>query len=228
MEKNLIIFGNKEIADLAYFYFTNDSNYKVKAFTVDDEFIKEETFNGLPIVPYSEINIKFPSNKFSMHIAISYQKLNKLREEKFNRSKSQGYELATYISSQAVTWSDLRYGQNCFVLENQTIQPNVNLGNNVMIWSGNHIGHGATINDHAYISSHVVLSGHSYVGKRSFLGVNSTVRDFCKIGNDCFIGMSAIITKDMPDESVSISEGSPIFDKEDRKAKALKRSYFKI
>ena len=228
MNNRLVIFGTNEIADLACFYFKNDSPFKIEAFTVDDDYIKEDSFNGIPIVPYSDIENKFPPDQFYMHIAISYQKLNRLRQEKFNRSKSQGYKLASYLSSKSVFWNDLNYGQNCFILENQTIQPNVKIGDNVMIWSGNHIGHGTVIKDHAYISSHVVLSGHSKIGERCFLGVNSTIRDFCNIGNDCFIGMDAAITKNMNDGSVAISKGALILDKEDRKAISLKKAYFKI
>ncbi len=228
MKNSIIIFGTKEIADLAFFYFTNDSNFKIEAFTIDDDYIKDNQFNGLPIIPYSEIENKFPPNQFYMHIAISYQKLNRLREEKFYRAKSQGYKLASYLSSKSVFWNDINYGENCFILENQTIQPNVKIGDNVMIWSGNHIGHGTIIKDHAYISSHVVISGHSRVGKRCFLGVNSTIRDFCNIGDDCFIGMDAAITKNMKDGSVAISDDTKVLDKDDRRAKALKRSYFKI
>ena len=228
MNNRLVIFGTNEIADLACFYFKNDSPFKIEAFTVDDDYIKEDSFNGIPIVPYSDIENKFPPDQFYMHIAISYQKLNRLRQEKFNRSKSQGYKLASYLSSKSVFWNDLNYGQNCFILENQTIQPNVKIGDNVMIWSGNHIGHGTIIKDHTYISSHVVLSGHSKIGERCFLGVNSTIRDFCNIGNDCFIGMDAAITKNMNDGSVAISKGALILDKEDRKAISLKKAYFKI
>ena len=228
MNNRLVIFGTNEIADLACFYFKNDSPFKIEAFTVDDDYIKEDSFNGIPSVPYSDIENKFPPDQFYMHIAISYQKLNRLRQEKFNRSKSQGYKLASYLSSKSVFWNDLNYGQNCFILENQTIQPNVKIGDNVMIWSGNHIGHGTVIKDHAYISSHVVLSGHSKIGERCFLGVNSTIRDFCNIGNDCFIGMDAAITKNMNDGSVAISKGALILDKEDRKAISLKKAYFKI
>ena len=228
MKKNLIIFGTKEIADLAYFYFTNDSNYEVKAFTVDDEYIDESYFNGLPIIPYSLVKKEFPSRENYMHIAISYQKLNQLREEKFKSALNNGYQLASYISTKSVYWKDLRHGQNCLILENQTIQPRVHIGDNVMIWSGNHIGHASKIGDHSYVSSHVVVSGHTKIGKRCFLGVNSTIRDFCEIGDDCFIGMSASVTKNMPNGSIALGESSSIYDKEDRKSKAVKRSYFKL
>jgi len=226
MNKELIIFGSEEIADLAHFYFSNDTTYKVKAFTIDDEYIKEDFKNKLPIIPFSEVTKKYPPSDFDMHIALSYKKLNKLREEKFNTAKEKNYFLASYISSKSVYWKDLTHGENCFVLENQTIQPNVQLEDNVMLWSGNHIGHGTKIQSHTYVSSHVVISGHCNIGKRCFLGVNSTLKDFLTIGDDCFIGMSSNITKDLSNGCVTLSKCSEIFEADDRKARALKRSYF--
>ena len=73
----VVIFGNAEIASLAHFYFKNDSDHQIVAFTVDDEFVKEDTLEGLPVVPFSDINNKFPAREYSMHVALSYQKLNK-------------------------------------------------------------------------------------------------------------------------------------------------------
>ncbi len=225
---SLVIFGTAEIASLAKFYFEQDTDYKVKAFTVDDEFVKESTFDGLPVIPFSEITKKFPATDNHMHVALSYNKLNKLREAKFKQCKNVGYKLASYICTKSVTWPDLKHGENCFVLENQTIQPNVTLGDNVMLWSGNHIGHGSTIGDHTYFASHIVLSGHCKIGKRCFFGVNATIKDFTEIGDDCFITMDASITKNLPDGSVAMGAEGTILLADDRRAQAIKKSYFKM
>ena len=224
--KKLIIFGTAEIAELAKFYVENDSERKVVGFTVDDEFIKENTFMGCPVIPYSELREKFASSEYDVHVALSYSKLNQLREQKYAQVKQDGYTLASYVCTKSVFWPNTRIGDNCFVLENQTLQPNVEIGNNVMIWSGNHIGHSSKIGDSTYISSHVVISGHCNIGKRNFFGVNSSVKDFCEIGDDCFITMGASITSNIESGSVVLKSKDIILSPDDRKAKALKRSYF--
>jgi sugar O-acyltransferase (sialic acid O-acetyltransferase NeuD family) len=223
----LIIFGNAEIASLAKYYFNNDSTYEVVAFTIDDDYVAEEKFEGLPLVPFSELAKKFPPSSCYMHVALSYRQLNKLREEKYLQAKSAGYTLASYICSKATVWTDLSHGDNCFILENQTIQPGVLIGDNVMLWSGNHIGHGTVINDHSYLASHVVLSGHSKIGKRCFLGVNSTVRDFTGVGDDCFVAMGAGVVRDMKPGSVCLGPKSTIYEADDRRSKIIiKRTFF--
>ena len=228
MSKPLVIFGSAEIAELAKFYFTRDSERKVVAFTVDDTYAQEDQFNSLPLVPFSEVTKKFPPAEYDMHVALSYTRLNCLRQEKYEQAKAAGYCLATYVCSKSVVWSDLSIGDNCFILENQTIQPGVRIGNNVMIWSGNHLGHGTQINDHVYVASHVVISGHCKIGERSFLGVNATLRDFCTVGKDCFVAMGADVARDMPDGGVALSTSAEVYEADDRRAKALKKMYFKL
>lgn len=228
MHKSLVIFGTAEIAELAKFYFDHDSKYQVVAFTVDDDYVDGEEFLGLPVIPFSQVSKHYPPEEYDMFVALSYIRLNALREEKYFQAKNMGYKLASYICSKSVTWQDLDIGDNCFILENQTIQPTVRIGNNVMLWSGNHIGHGSEIGDHCYLASHVVLSGHSKIGKRCFIGVNATLRDFLTVGDDCFVGMDASVTHDMPSGSVALGTQAEIINVDDRKARFIKKKYFKL
>lgn len=223
-----MIFGTAEIARLAKFYFSCDSDYEVVAFTVDDDYVEETELLGLPVIPFSRIVAVFPPDDCEMFVALSYVRLNKLREEKYHQAKKAGYKLASYICTKSVKWDDLEYGDNCFILENQTIQPTVFIGNDVMLWSGNHIGHGSRIGDHAYVSSHVVISGHCSIGERCFLGVNSTVKDFSSIGRDCFIAMDGSVVSDLADGSVVLGPKGTVLDEEDRRAKVLRKKYFGV
>jgi len=93
------------------------------------------------------------------------------------------------------------------------LQYKVRIGNNVVLWSGNHIGHQTVINDHVFISSHVVVSGYCEVGEHCFLGVNSCIADFVRIERDCLIGMGAVIHKNTLAGKVYVGNpGKPIKD----------------
>jgi sugar O-acyltransferase (sialic acid O-acetyltransferase NeuD family) len=224
----LILFGNGGIAELANFYFENDSEHKVAAFAVDGEHLDANTFMEKPLIAFEEVSGKYPPDDFGMFIALSYTKLNQVRQDKFIAAKELGYRLPSFISSQSATASDLEIGENCFILENQTIQPFCRIGDNVTLWSGNHIGHHSSIADHTFISSHVVISGYCDIGERCFLGVNATLRDNCVIGDDAFVGMAAVVTTDVAAGSVVLGQSSEVLPVDDRRARALKRTYFKI
>jgi sugar O-acyltransferase (sialic acid O-acetyltransferase NeuD family) len=228
MNKELVIFGTSEIASLTKYYFDHDSEYEVVAFTVDDSYCESDTFENLPLIPWSQVEKRFPPHDFNMHVALSYMKLNQLRQEKYEQAKAAGYNLVSYVCSKSVTWPDLSIGDNCFILENQTIQPTCKIGNNVMMWSGNHIGHGTEIGDHTYLASHVVLSGHCKIGERCFIGVNATLRDFITVCDDCFITMDASVSRDLPSGSVVLGSPVKILMSEDRSAKIIKKKYFKL
>ena len=227
-KNKLVIFWSGEIASLARYYFDNDSDYTVAGFTVDDDHCESDYFEGLPLVPWGQIEKIFPADKFDMHVALSYMKLNQLRQKKYEQARNANYNLASYVCSKSAIWPDLNIGDNCFILENQTIQPTCIIGNNVMLWSGNHIGHGTEIGDHTYLASHVVLSGHSKIGMRCFFGVNATLRDFLTIGDDCFIAMDASISRDMEAGSVALGSPAVILSEDDRKARIIKKKYFNL
>lgn len=204
MKKPLVIFGSGDIAQLAHYYFSTDSNYEVVAFTVDANYIKESEFCGLPVVAFEDVAKKYPPNSYDFFIALSYSKLNAVRKEKFLAAKEMGYHLVSFISSRATVLNEGKVGENCFIFEDNTIQPFVTIGNNVTLWSGNHIGHHSVIYDHTFIASHVVISGGVEIGEQCFVGVNATLRDHIKVGDRCVVGAGAILLADAAPEGVYI------------------------
>lgn len=200
--KKVIIFGTGDFGKVVHFYLTHDSKYEVIAFTASKHTIKEKNLFELPIVPFEEIESIYSPEKYDMFIAIPYTEMNKIRARIFDEAKSKGYNLLSYVNSKAITWGELDIGQNCFILENNVIQPFVKIGNDVIMWSGNHIGHHSTIGDHCFIASHVVISGKVTIGPYCFLGVNSTIRDGIKIAKECVIGAGAVILNDTQEKEV--------------------------
>jgi len=202
MNKKLVVFGSGAIAELAHYYFTNDSDYEIVAFTVDGEYIEDPTLCGLPVVPFEEVAELYPPADHDFFVALSYARVNAVRKEKYLKAKELGYHLTSYISSHATVLNDGKIGENCFIFEDNTVQPFVTIGNNVTLWSGNHIGHHSTIKDHTFIASHVVVSGGVVIGEQCFLGVNATLRDHITIGDRAVIGAGVLLLSDAAEDSV--------------------------
>jgi len=214
--KKLVIYGIGETADIAYEYFTHDSDYEVVAFTVDAEYKKEETHLGLPVVDFALLEKEYPAVAFEIFAASTYNKLNRVRTKMYKAAKAKGYTCANYISSKAFVWHNVQLGENVMIFENNVIQHLVKIGNNVVLWSGNHVGHQTIIEDNVYLSSHCVISGFCVIGAYSFLGVNCTFNDNIKLGKDNIVGSGALIVKNTEDGKLMI--GSPA-------KPALKSSY---
>jgi sugar O-acyltransferase (sialic acid O-acetyltransferase NeuD family) len=204
----VIIFGILDLAELAHFYLRHDSEHEVVAFSVSRDYLpNDRTFAGLPVVEFENVEDKYPPSEFQFFAPMSHRKMNRLRESVYNQAKEKGYTLITYVSSKATVFTGAQIGDNCFILEDNTIQPFTTIGNNVVMWSGNHIGHHGTIKDHIYFTSHVVLSGHCLVEPYCFFGVNATIRNGLHIAEGCFIAMAAAVTRDT--EPWAIYKGNP-------------------
>lgn len=207
----VVIFGSGKIADEAYFYLTNDSPHEVVAFTVDGEYLTAREKLGLTVVPFEEVEAAYPPGEFKMFVAVGYQDLNKLRARKYEEAKARGYELISYVSSRASNFGRVEVGDNCFVLEFAVIQPCARVGNDVFIWSGNHIGHHASVGDHCYIAGNVVISGNTVVEPYCFVGVSATVGHEVTVGAESFIGAGSLVTKNVEPRSVYVTPDTPKF-----------------
>lgn len=202
----VVIFGLLDTAELAHYYLTNDSEHEVVAFTVSKAYMNVRSFKDLPVVAFEEIESHYPPDSFQLFCPMTGKGMNELRETIYLQGKAKGYAFVNYISSRATVLTE-RIGENCFILEDNTIQPFVSIGSNVVMWSGNHIGHHSTIEDHVFFTSHIVLSGHCQVGHHSFFGVNATIRDYTKIAPYTLVGMAAAVVKDT--EALGVYLGNP-------------------
>ena len=200
--RKLIIFGSGTLAEIADFYFTNDSCYQVIAFVESDSFPNHsvKVFNR-PLLSFTEMVKSFTPTDVEVFVAIGYKKTNRLRRERFDQVQAYGYKLASYISTKAINFS-LQIGANCFILENNVLQPFTQIEDCVTMWSGNHLGHHSIVRSNCFITSQVVVSGKCEIGSYSFLGVNSTIHDGVRIGESSIIGAGSIVVTSCEDRSV--------------------------
>lgn len=203
---DVVVFGTTDTAQLAKFYLDTDSPHRVVGFTVHRDYLDREEFEGLPVVAFEDLQQRFPSREASLFAPMVATRMNKARAEIYQQGKDKGYSFISYVSSHATVLTP-HIGENCFILEDNTVQPYVRIGNNCVLWSGNHIGHHSTIHDHVLFTSHIVLSGHCDVGSYSFFGVNATVRDGLHIGEGTLLAMGAVLTR--PTEPWTAWLGNP-------------------
>lgn len=196
--RKLILIGDSAFAEIAYEYFTHDSDYEVVAFSVESAYLRQERLWGLPVVAFETIERHYAPAEHAFYAALVYTDGNRLRARLYNAAKAKGYSPASYISSRAFVWRNVVLGEHCFVFEHNVLQPFTRIGDNVVLWSGNHIGHHSTIGSHTFISSHVVISGFVQLGEYGFVGVNTTFGNNISIGDRCLFGAGALVVKDVP------------------------------
>ena len=207
--RDVVIFEIGEIAQVIHYYLTQEASRNVVAFTVDDQYRTAERLLGLPVVGFANIEQSYPPGTHEMFVAMSYKKVNKLRQGKVAEAEAKGYGLASRCQPARDRLVGFVANPNTIVMENNVVQPFAKIGRNVIVWSGNHIGHHSTIEDHCFIASHAVISGSVTIGEGSFVGVNATIRDNVTVGSHNVLG-AALILANTPDDAVFMGEATPM------------------
>jgi len=198
--KPLIIFGTGQTSEILSFYL-NKLGREIFAYCVDEKYYKKKTFNNKVIMTNKELYKRYKPKDVNLHIAISYKKLNHLREKKFLEFKKKGYFLESFVSNKNLYNSNFKIGENCLILDSH-IQPYSKISDNVYIWSGSIIGHHSVIKKHVWISSGTAIGGNSQIYDKCFLGMNTTVGHFVKIEKNCFISAGSTVIKDVKKNNV--------------------------
>ncbi|MBA3978049.1 MAG: hypothetical protein H0X50_07665, partial [Nitrosopumilus sp.] len=133
--KKVIIFGTGGFAQTIYLYLRKDPAFHIEAFSANEWAIKENTLYSLPVVPFEKIEQTYPPNEFHMFIALGYTDMNRKRAKFFEDAKDKGYSLISYIHPSTIVNDEFQIGENCFIFENNVIQPFVKLEDDVIIWT---------------------------------------------------------------------------------------------
>jgi sugar O-acyltransferase (sialic acid O-acetyltransferase NeuD family) len=213
VKQKIVIVGTTTNARLAKWYFDNDSDFQVVAFSVNKKFITDSHFLGLPVAPFEELELIYPPNKYFAFVAIGYTNMNKIREKMYKEAKKKGFILPNYISSKCSFLTEESMGDNNLILEDNTIQPFVKIGSNNVFWSGNHIGHDTTIHDNVTITSHVVVSGYCEIKDNCFLGVNSTLHNEVTLEIETLVAAGAVIANQSVEKGVYLPAKSILYKK---------------
>ena len=121
--KKIVLFGSGRYAESVYYSLACDSSFEVAGFTVDAPVPRAESLAGLPVVPFEQVEAVFPPGEYDMLLPLSFQRLNRLRAEKYDQAKAKGYRLITHVSPRAATMPGLTIGDNCIVGENYLHRP---------------------------------------------------------------------------------------------------------
>jgi sugar O-acyltransferase (sialic acid O-acetyltransferase NeuD family) len=209
--KKLVIFGAGTLARLARIYFLRDTDYEIVACTVEANYVRDSSLADLPVVAFESLVESHPPEEHSLFVAVGYTQVNRRRADLYDVCGELGYVLPTIVSTRAHCWDDLRIGSNSLVFDAVVIEPNVEIGNDVIVWSGTQISHDSAIEDHCFFGPNAVVLGDVRVGARAFVGANATILNGVAIAPDCVVGAGALVKRDtLPGDVYSAEEARPL------------------
>lgn len=206
--KRLVLFGNTNFTRLIKFYVENDAKRVVECVVVDDDFITEDIFGGVPVISFEKFIKKYDKTQYEVLICIGYSQMNTIRQSVFNKIKKYGFGIASFIHSSAIIAKNVVLGEGCIILENVTIQPFCELGNSNLIWHSANIAHNSIIGNYNTIASNASLNGFTTVANNCFIGSGSITKDHINVDDFTLLGAGAFLSNDTERYDVYVPEKS--------------------
>lgn len=201
----MIIFGNGSMARVLYDYVKRPNI----TFCADDEFVKEDSFHGHPLVKFSTLLnncneiLRGPCEVF---LAIGYHHMNAARKERLAQLIRCGCRMQSYIDPSVKLRGSVLTGEAIIIYDNTVIHAGSRIEDNVFISSNVSIGHDCVIGAHSWINSGVALGGGVALGERCVLGMNCTIAQGVKLGEATFVGANTLVTQDTKPGTAIVSE----------------------
>jgi sugar O-acyltransferase (sialic acid O-acetyltransferase NeuD family) len=200
--RKLVIFGTAGMAQVVYACVQTDPTRHVVAFTVDRRYISEDRYEGLPLIPFDEIETRCPPASHGLLVAVGQGDRNRLRARVFDAALAKGYDVESYIDPSVRTYPSNRIGRGCLVFDGVSLQPYAQIGDNVVIRPLAYIGHHAVIEAHCFVAPHAAILGRCRIGEFGFIGTHATLSSRVTLGRHSFVSAGAVVTLDMPAYSI--------------------------
>jgi sugar O-acyltransferase (sialic acid O-acetyltransferase NeuD family) len=206
-----IIYGNGAMAKVLYSYARRSVD--IAGFTVDDHCIADGTggYLGLPLVPFSRVETRFPPASHDVIIAVGFIEMNGLRARKSLEVRQKSYALASYVHESVYRHDDVAIEENCTILDHVSIHPGCTIGRGTFISSNVNVGHDCTVGPFNWINSGVSIAGGCRLGEGCFFGVNASAAQGLRIGARNFIAANTLVNRNTEDDQVYLSEPGQLF-----------------
>lgn len=190
----VVIFGTGSWARKIFYYISELSEHEVVAFTADGEFCEPNSFMGLPVVPFDELESRYSPEQYEMFMGIGYREMNNIRERKYLKAKKKGYSFPNFIHPTAVMHNTV-LGEANFILENVMFEPYATVGDNCVFLTSAGIAHDVKIKSHNFISIGVGIAGDCTIEKNCFLGIHSSVSNGVILADHTLVGAGCHTSK---------------------------------
>ena len=202
----LIIYGIGEFAKLVRYYFEYETEYEVVAYCLDEQYMKNNIFDNLPIVSFDSLENEYSNSFYQIFIAVGYKNM-RARKALFESVQKKNYTMASFISKSVLKDPSVQIGENCLVLQGVILEPFCNIEANTFINSGVTVCHHAKVSKHCFIAAKTLIGGYTTIGENSFLGFSSVVLQKLNLSAETLLGAGAVCVSHTTPYSMYI--GSP-------------------
>jgi sugar O-acyltransferase (sialic acid O-acetyltransferase NeuD family) len=202
-KKDFVIFGNGQFSKMMLFFLKYDTPFykNLKTFVCPKEYILEKKIDSFAVIDEDNFISNYNPLTTVIFLCIGNVNKNLTRKLVFEKYKSKGYEFFNYISSDTKIYSKIK-SEALIIFPQTIIQPNVQIGSNVIIRSNVNISHDCKIGDHVFISNNVCVGGNTLIYEQSFIGLGAIIKDSIVIAKRNFIDAASYVHLSTKDDQI--------------------------
>lgn len=118
-------------------------------------------------------------------------------------SKKIKHQFGQAIHAQSWISPSAQIAEGLMISANACIQTQTEIGRHCIINTAVVVEHDVKIGDFVHLAPASVIGARAEIGDFTLIGMNATVLPAVCVGKNCIVGAGAVVTKDLPDESIA-------------------------
>ena len=127
-----------------------------------------------------------------------------VRRRFVEKVRERGLEFVRAIAPDVRHSRFVTFGAGCLVCAGTLLTSHIKIGNHCLINLSSTIGHDTVMEDFCTLAPGVHLSGNAYLEEGVEIGAGAVVIPGRRIGRNSVIGAGAVVTSDIPENSVAV------------------------
>lgn len=206
--REIIIYRGGLTGRMVYYDSSDHPAFKIACFAMEEKYLTEErTLFGIPIVSDREVAELYPPCEYDMLVADERYVNMRDRMEKYYNMKRLGYHMTNYVSARARVEPEVQMGENNIIFGQAHLGFGGTLGSNNVIRQQVYLGHNFNVGNCNILKSGVRIGGYSHITDYCFVGLGAVVKEEIRMERGSLIGAGSVIIRNV--EPYSVNVGNP-------------------
>ena len=214
MKKKIFLYGGKSTAYLVHELLKED---KKKVNFIFDKYVKKIhfKFNGDFSNKPKDFN-KFVENSKLFFVCIGMMD-GRLRDFISKKLIQKKLKQISVISKQSFIDKSVNYKDGLLAMPHSVVNKKTVIGSNCYLNVNSVIDHECEIEDGVHVMGSAYIAGRVKIKKYASIGANATILPDLIIGKNSIVGAGAVVTKNVPDNSIVVGNPAKFLKKNNKK-----------